>query len=82
MNLKWDQTAWLCDLFFHIICVSTAEKRLEFKYSQVRITEGESEGLKNWECMQESDRNDGPYDVSQARREVRLTSGQESKRWK
>lgn len=30
--------------------------------------------------MQESNRNDGPYDVSQARREVRLRSGQESKR--
>lgn len=34
------------------------------------MTEGKrGRGQKKWECMQKSDHNDGPYNVSQARRE-------------
>lgn len=43
------------------------------------MTEGDSEGQRNWECTQETDCKDRPCNVCQARKEVRLKSGQRVK---
>lgn len=53
-----------------------AENRLEFQCNQVKMTEEDIQGLRNWECMQDSSCNDRPCNEHQTNWEVMLSSGQ------